>query len=43
MAEYLVWIAGDEANALFFARGPAADLAALRRQVDPVIESVKIT
>jgi hypothetical protein len=42
MAEYLTWITGDEANALFFARVPAPGLTALRRRLDPVIESLKL-
>ena len=42
MAEYLVWVSGDQANALFFARATYADLDALRRRLDPVIETLKL-
>jgi len=42
MVEYLTWISGSEANALFFARVPTAGLSALRQRLDPVIESLKL-
>ena len=42
MVEYLTWVSGSEANALFFARVPATGLAALRQRLDPVIESLKL-
>jgi hypothetical protein len=42
MVEYLVWVSGDQANALFFARAPYADLGGLRQRLDPVIESLKL-
>jgi hypothetical protein len=42
MVEYLTWVSGSEANALFFARVPTAGLAALRQRLEPVIESLKL-
>jgi erythromycin esterase-like protein len=42
MVEYLTWVSGDGAGALFFARVPAEELNALRMRLDPVIESLKL-
>ena len=42
MAEYLVWIRGEKATALFFGRTAAAAFDAFRESFDRVIETAKI-
>ena len=42
MVEYMTWVNGEKATAFFFARIPAAGLAALRQRLDPVIETLKL-
>jgi erythromycin esterase-like protein len=42
MVEYLTWVSGAEANALFFARVPTAGLTALRQRLDPIIETLNL-
>jgi hypothetical protein len=40
--EYLTWVSGDNASALFFAQAPASDLDATRRRIDPIIDTLKL-
>ena len=40
--EYLTWVSGKNALALFFAQTPEPDLAALRARLDPVIDSLTL-
>ena len=42
MAEYLVWIRGDKATALFFGRAATGEFDAFRERFDKVIETAKI-
>jgi hypothetical protein len=42
MAEYLVWISGEKAMALFFGRTAAGEFDAFRERFDRVIETAKI-
>ncbi len=42
MVEYLTWVSGEKAGALFFARAPFAELGALRQRLDPMIDSLKL-
>lgn len=40
--EYLTWVSGDNASALFFAQAPASDLDATRKRLDPIVETLKL-
>jgi len=42
MIEYLTWVNGEKAGALFFARGPADTLTLLRDRMDAIIETLKL-
>jgi hypothetical protein len=42
MVEYQTWVSGENAYALFFAQVPATELDALRRWLDPIIETLKL-
>ena len=42
MAEYLVWIRGEKATALFFGRTAAGEFDAFRERFDRVIETAKV-
>ena len=42
MAEYLVWIHGEKARALFFGVTAAGELDTFRERFDRVIETAKI-
>ena len=42
MIEYLVWIQSERTLAEFFIRAPESDLGRIRKQVDPIVESLRI-
>jgi erythromycin esterase-like protein len=42
MVEYLTWVRGETALALFFARTSVADLDGLQKRLDPIIETLKL-
>jgi erythromycin esterase-like protein len=42
MAEYLVWVSGENAFAQFFSQAAESELGALRQGLDPIIETLKL-
>jgi hypothetical protein len=42
MVEYLTWVIGENASALFFAQVASSELDKLRQRLDPIIETLKL-
>jgi hypothetical protein len=40
--EYLTWVSGENASALFFLPAPRPELDAVRRRLDPIIDTLKL-